>query len=73
MVIDMSENTPVPTATGTGTPAAPSTAAETVVIIRDFQPGKVVRIVFITPDQAKQLPAIPDNALQIAIAPAGGL
>lgn len=60
--------------TGTGTPVAAATAAaETVVIIRDFQLGQVIRVIFITPDQAKQLPAIPDNALQIAIAPAGGL
>ncbi len=60
--------------TGTGTPVTAATAAaETVVIIRDFQPGQIIRVIFITPDQAKQLPAIPDNALQIAIAPAGGL
>lgn len=58
---------------GTGTPAAATAAPETVVIIRDFQPGQVVRIIFITPDQAKQLPAIPNNALQIALAPAGGI
>ena len=57
-----------PTASGTGTPTT-----ETIVIIRDFQPGQVVRIVFLSVDQAKQLPAIPDNALQIAIAPAGGI
>lgn len=59
---------------GTGTPALPTgepPLAQTVIVIRDFQPGQVYRVVFITPDQVKQLPAIPDGALQIAIAPAG--
>jgi len=69
----MSENTPVPTATGTGTPATSPAAEQSIIIIRDFQPGQVVRVIFITPDQAKQLPTIPPDALQIAIAPAGGL
>ncbi len=58
---------------GTGTPATTPTAAETLVIIRNFQPGQLVQVIFITPDQAKQLPLIPLDALQIAIAPAGGL
>ena len=58
--------------TGIGTQAT-APAAESIVIIRDFQPGQLVRIVFITPEQAKQLPDIPTNALQIAIAPAGGI
>lgn len=61
------------TATGTGTPAGAQPPAETLIIIRDFQPGRLVRIVFITPEQARSLPTIPINALQIAIAPAGGL
>lgn len=62
------------TNTGTGTPAAAATAAaETLVIIRNFQPGQVVRIVFLTIEEAKQLPALPTTALQIAVAPAGGL
>ena len=59
-------------AEGTGTPATPPTA-ESIVIIRDFQPGQVVRVIFITPEQAKSLPILPQNALQIAIAPAGGI
>lgn len=61
--------------TGTGTPAAEPTADQrnTIVIIRDFTPGQIYRIVFITPDQAKALPTIPPEALQIAIAPAGGI
>ena len=59
--------------TGTGTQAAAAGAAETLVIVRNFQPGQVVRVIFITPDQAKQLPTLPADALQIAVAPAGGL
>lgn len=59
--------------TGTGTPATAADHDQVVVIIRDFQPGQVARIIFITPDQAKKLPAIPPDALQIAVAPAGGL
>lgn len=59
--------------TGTGTPAKAADQDQTVVIIRDFQPGQIVRVVFVTPEQAKSLPIIPENALQIAIAPAGGL
>jgi len=58
--------------TGTGTKAA-DLPVETVIVIRDYTPGKIIRVVFITPDQAKTLPAIPPDALQIAIAPAGGL
>ena len=59
-------------AEGTGTPAT-TPAAESIIIIRDFQPGQVLRVVFITPEQAKSLPILPQNALQIAIAPAGGI
>ena len=59
--------------TGTGTQAAAAGAAETIVIVRNFQPGQVIRVIFITPEQAKQLPALPADALQIAVAPAGGL
>ncbi len=59
--------------TGTGTQAAAAGAAETLVIVRNFQPGQIVRVVFITPEQAKSLPILPQNALQIAIAPAGGI
>ena len=58
---------------GTGTPALAPGAAETIVIVRNFQPGQVVRVIFITPDQAKELPTLPTDALQIAVAPAGGL
>ncbi len=58
------------TAEGTGTQAALAPgAAETIVIVRNFQPGQVVRVIFITPDQAKQLPTLPADALQIAVAP----
>lgn len=75
----MSENTPVPTATGTGTradsrpPTPAQTAEQSIIIIRDFKQGELVRITFLTPDQAKDLPNVPNDALQIAIAPAGGL
>lgn len=61
------------TGTGTGTAAAAAEQEQSIVIIRDFQPGQVVRVIFLTPDQADNLPAIPADALQIAIAPAGGL
>ena len=61
------------TAEGTGTQAAAAGAAETIVIVRNFQPGQVIRVIFITPDQAKALPTLPADALQIAVAPAGGL
>lgn len=58
--------------TGTGTEAeSPFDAAETVVIIRDWQPGQMVKIVLLTPAQAANLPTIPTTALQIAVAPAG--
>ncbi|MBP6786277.1 MAG: hypothetical protein KA170_01710 [Candidatus Promineofilum sp.] len=61
-------------AEGTGTPAAsPNPAAETLIIVRNFQPGQVVRVIFITPEQAKALPTLPADALQIAVAPAGGI
>ena len=65
-------------AAGTGTPAAAADQSElqfaqSIVIIRDFTPGQIVRVIFITPEQAKSLPIIPQNALQIAIAPAGGI
>lgn len=46
---------------------------QSIIIIRDFQPGRIVQVIFITPDQAKDLPLIPLDALQIAIAPAGGI
>ena len=63
--------------TGTGTratePTPAQTAEQSVIIIRDFKQGELVRITFLTPDQAKTLPTIPPDALQIAIAPAGGL
>jgi hypothetical protein len=57
---------------GTGT-AATTPIARSFVIIGDAQPGEVIKIIFLTVEQAKQLPAIPADALQIAIAPAGGL
>jgi len=65
--------------TGTGTradsrpPTAAQAAEQSIVIIRDFKQGEVVRVIFLTPDQAQTLPTIPPDALQIAIAPAGGL
>jgi len=63
--------------TGTGTkttgPTPAQTAEQSIIIIRDFKQGELVRITFLTPDQAKDLPTIPPDALQIAIAPAGGL
>lgn len=67
--------------TGTGTKAEEPAAeqlsellfAQSIVIIREFQPGQVVRVIFITPAQAQDLPTIPPDALQIAVAPAGGL
>ncbi len=65
--------------TGTGTradsrpPTPAQTAEQSIIIIRDFQQSELVRITFLTPDQAKDLPTIPPDALQIAIAPAGGL
>ncbi|CUS06264.1 protein of unknown function [Candidatus Promineifilum breve] len=62
-----------PIHSGTGQAAAEPPFAQTIYIIREHQPGQVYRVVFITPDQAKQLPTIPAEALQIAIAPAGGL
>ena len=61
------------TAEGTGTQALAPGAAESIIIVRNFQPGQVVRVIFITPDQAKQLPTLPADALQIAVAPAGGI
>lgn len=60
-------------AEGTGSPALSPGTAESIVIVRNFQPGQVVRVIFITPEQAKSLPILPQNALQIAIAPAGGI
>ncbi len=72
----MHENTPVPTDSHPPTAAAkadshPPTPAQTadqsVIIIRDFQPGQLVRVVFLTVEQAKQLPQIPTDALQIAV------
>jgi len=59
--------------TGTGTPATAAAEPQSFVIIRDWQPGQVVRVVFLTPAQAAALPNIPADALQIAIAPAGGM
>lgn len=56
---------------GTGTATAAETQQQVFVVVDNFQPGQVVRVIFITPDQAKQLPAIPADALQIAIFPAG--
>lgn len=61
------------TGKGTGTTAKAAEQEQTVVIIRDFQPGQLVHVIFITTDEAKQLPAIPPNAVQIAVFPAGGL
>ena len=58
---------------GSGTPAQEPTTPPTFFIVRDFQPGQGYRVVFITPDQAKQLPTIPADALQIASAPAGSV
>jgi hypothetical protein len=58
--------------TGTGTPAM-TPIARSFVIIGDAQPGEVIKIIFLTVEQARELPTIPPDALQIAIAPAGGL
>ncbi len=63
----------VPPSAGTGTPAAAADQNQSIIIIRDFTPGQIIRVVFITPEQAKSLPIIPQNALQIAIAPGGGI
>lgn len=60
-------------ATAVATTVSLPAAEQTFIIIRDFQPGQVVRVAFITTAQAKALPAIPADALQIAVAPAGGL
>ena len=69
----ISEALAIAAAAGEGSPATPAAAHnQTVIIIRDFTPGQIVRVVFISPEQAKSLPIIPQNALQIAIAPAGG-
>lgn len=58
--------------TGTDSEAtAADRPAETILIIRNFLPGQVVRLVFLTVEQARQLPAVPADALQIAVAPAG--
>lgn len=63
--------------TGTGTkatgPTPAQTAEQSIIIIRDFKQGELVRITFLTPAQAANLPTIPPDALQIAIAPSGGL
>ena len=56
-------------ASGSGTPAAPPVQTQTVFIIDTFEPGRTIRIIFLTPDQAAQLPIVPADALQIAIAP----
>ena len=58
---------------GSGTPVDETQPpfAQTIFIIRTYQPGQVYRVVVIAPDQAQQLPGVPDEALQIAIAPAG--
>lgn len=53
---------------GTGTPAAESTT-ETIVIVRDWQPGRAVRVVCLTPEQLTGYPTIPPEALQIIIEP----
>lgn len=58
---------------GTGDPAARPDPEQTIILIRDFEPGQIARIIFITPEQAKKLPTIPPDALQIAVAPSGGL
>ena len=64
---------------GTGTPAVAPTAeeqpergpAQTFVIIGNHQPGQVVKIVFLTVEEAVFLPDVPPTALQIAVFPAG--
>ncbi len=66
-------NMPTRPDTLTGAAADPGRPAQTFIIIRDWQPGQVVHVAFLTPDQAAALPVIPPNALQIAVAPAGGL
>lgn len=62
----------LPANEGTGTPAT-GTPAQTFIIIGDRLPGEIIKIVFLSVEQSKTLPFIPDNALQIAVAPAGGL
>jgi hypothetical protein len=59
--------------TGTGTPAAEPNQQQidTIVIVRDYEPGQIFRIIIITPEQARQLPQLPPDALQVAIAPGG--
>lgn len=57
--------------TGTGTKAAPPGPVETIIIIRNFQPGQAIKIVLLTPDQAKSLPTVPPDALAVAVFPGG--
>jgi hypothetical protein len=52
---------------------APTLPPKSFIVISDHQPGQIVKIIFLTTDQAKLLPLIPADALQIAVAPAGGL
>jgi hypothetical protein len=51
----------------------PTLPPKSFIVISDHQPGQIVKIVFLTIAQAQLLPEIPANALQIAVAPAGGL
>lgn len=48
-------------------PTPAQTADQSIIIIRDFQPGRLVRVVFLTVEQAKQLPTIHPDALQLAV------
>ena len=60
-------------ANATGTHDHEKGPAQPRTLLRSLKPRQVVRVIFITPDQAKQLPTLPADALQIAVAPAGGL
>jgi hypothetical protein len=56
---------------GSGTPATAPTAVETLVIVRNFQPGQAIKIVVLNCEQAKSLPAVPPNALTLVLFPGG--
>lgn len=70
----MNTSTPLPlegAGGGSGSRAAAPTAVETLIIVRTFPPGRAIKIVLLTPDQAKTLPAVPPEALAIVLFPGG--
>jgi hypothetical protein len=64
----MNRNAPI---TATAADQDPLSHVQTFFIVRDFQPGQLIRVVFLTVEQSQNLPAIPPTALQIAVAPGG--